>query len=130
MPLNTAEIAAIVAAVILASLICFQLLLAAGLPLGRAAWGGQHRIPPAKLRWGSIAAVVVLGVAAWVVLARADLVAPGAEATVIRVTTWVFAGHQVLNTLMNIVAKSPAERYVMTPTSVLLVACFIVVALS
>ncbi len=130
MPVNAAELAAIISAIILALLICFHLMLAAGLPLGRAAWGGQHRVLPTKLRWGSLAAVVILGVATWIVLARASLVAPGGDPTAIRIITWVFAGQQVLNTLMNIASKSPTERYVMTPASVFLVACFVIVALS
>ncbi len=130
MIVNTAELAAIIAAIILALLICFQLMLAAGLPLGRAAWGGQYRVLPTKLRWGSLAAVVILGIATWIVLARACLVAPGDEPTAIRIIAWVFAGQQVLNTLMNIASKSSTERYVMTPTSVLLVTCFVIVALS
>ena len=40
--MNTAEIAAVIASVLLATLIIFQLLLAAGLPLGAYAWGGQY----------------------------------------------------------------------------------------
>ncbi|MFC2027380.1 hypothetical protein ACFLU3_01700 [Chloroflexota bacterium] len=127
--MNATELAAIVATVILALLICFQILLVLGLPLGRVAWGGQHSVLPTKLRWGSLAAVVILGVAAWIVLARADLVAPGDEPLAIRITTWIFAGYWVLNTFGNIVSKSPTERYVMTPVSVLLIACFVVVSL-
>lgn len=38
------QVAALLAGLILAGLICFQLLLAAGLPLGHYAWGGErHR---------------------------------------------------------------------------------------
>lgn len=106
------------------------MLLAAGLPLGRAAWGGKHRILPTKLRLGSLAAVGILGVAAWIILARAGLVAPGAEPVTIRIATWVFAGYLLLNTLMNISSKSQVERYIMTPVATLLVVCFILVALS
>jgi len=128
--MSSHELAAIVAAVVLALLICFQLFLAAGLPFGRAAWGGQHRVLPTKLRLGSLAAVGILGVAAWIILARAGLVAPGAEPVAIRVATWIFAGYSVLNTLGNIASKSPVERYVMTPTSTLILICFVLVALS
>src|SRR6185369_13186591 len=68
---------AIAAAIVLGLLVVFQLLLAAGLPLGRAAWRGKYRVLPTGLRWASLAAAGVLGVAAWVVLARAGVVAPG-----------------------------------------------------
>lgn len=128
--MDTTELSAIIAISILALLMCLQMLLVAGLPLGRLAWGGQYRVLPVKLRWGSLLAVVTLGVAAWVVLARADLVAPGDEPLAIQIITWVLTGYWGLNTFGNIVSKSPAERYVMTPVSVLLIACFVVVALS
>ncbi len=127
--MNTTEFAAILAVIILALLMCFQLLLAAGLPLGKAAWGGQHRVLPTKLRWGSLAAVGILGIAAWIVLAIADLVAPGDEPTAIGIATWVFGGYWALNTLGNIASKSPIERYLMTPVSMVLTICFVVVAL-
>ncbi len=75
---------AIIAAIVVGLVMVFQLLLAVGFPLGQAAWRGQYRILPAHLRWASLATVGVLGLAAWVVLARADFVAPGAESVAIR----------------------------------------------
>ena len=120
---------AIVATIVLGLVIVLQVLLAAGLPLGQAAWRGQYRVLPRALRWASLATVGVLGLAAWVVLARAGLVAPGAEAVAVQVATWVFAGFFCLNTLGNIASQSRVERYAMTPVTVLLVICFIVVAL-
>ena len=71
--MTLAQSAAVIATLILV-VIVFQVLLAAGLPLGRAAWGGQYRVLPPRLRWGSVAAALVLGAAAWVILARANLV--------------------------------------------------------
>jgi hypothetical protein len=121
---------AILATIVLGLVIALQLLLAAGFPLGQAAWGGQVQVLPPNLRWASLATVGVLGLAAWVVLARADLAAPGAAPVAIRVVTWVFVGFLSLNTLGNIVSSSPIERYAMTPTALLLVFCFIVVALT
>lgn len=122
--------AAIVAALVLGLVIVLQALLAAGFPLGQAAWRGQYRILPHALRWASLATMGVLGLAAWVVLARVELVAPGAEPIVVRVATWIFAGFFALNTLGNIASRSTVERYVMTPLTVLLVICFIVAGLS
>jgi hypothetical protein len=121
---------AIVATVVLGLVMMLQLLLAAGLPLGQAAWGGQDQVLPPNLRWASLATVAILALAAWVVLARANIAAPGAEPVVIQVITWVFAGFLALNALGNIASSSAAERYVMTPVALLLVVCFIVVALS
>ena len=121
---------AIVATLVLSLVIVLQALLAAGFPLGQAAWRGQYRILPHALRWASLATVGVLGLAAWVVLARVDLVAPGAEAVAVQVATWVFAGFFCLNTLGNIASRSRAERHAMTPVTVLLIICFIVAAVS
>lgn len=120
---------AVVAALVLALVIGLQLLLAAGMPLGRAAWGGAHRVLPAPLRWGSLAAALVLTGAAWVLLARAGLVAPGADLLWVRVLTWGFAGMFALNTLGNLASGSPTERTVMTPATLILVVCFATVAL-
>jgi hypothetical protein len=116
------------AAFVLALLIGFQVALAAGLPLGHAAWGGQYRVLPTRLRLGSLAAAAILGLAAWVILARADLVAPGPEPSAIRIATWLVGGYFVLNTVGNLASKSPLERRVMTPLVLLLAACFFIVA--
>lgn len=127
----TGQYAAMVAVVVLVAGICFQLLLAAGLPWGRAAYGGQYSgVLPTKLRVSSVAAAAVLGVAAWIVLSRAGLVAPQATSTFIRIATWVFGGFFCLNTLGNLASKSALERRLMTPQTVILAACFFLVALS
>ena len=122
--------AAIIAGAILVFLMTFQLLLAGGLPLGRAAWGGKHRVLPKKLRWASLAAFGVLGLACWAVLSRAGLLPPGSEPVWVRVSAWFFAGYMSLNTIGNIVSKSTLERIVMTPVAALLALCFTVVAFS
>ena len=121
-------ITASTAAMLLVLLIGFQVALAAGLPLGHAAWGGQYRVLPTRLRLGSLAAAAILGLAAWVILARAGLVAPGAESGAIRLATWLIGGYFVLNTAGNLASKSAVERRVMTPLVLLLAACFFVVA--
>jgi hypothetical protein len=126
----TAQWFAVVATVVLGLVMVFQLLLAAGLPLGAAAWGGKYRVLPPALRWASLAAAFVIAAIAWVVLARAGFVAPGAEPVAIRVATWVFAGFFSLNTLGNLASESRAERYVMTPATVLMVFCLVIISMS
>lgn len=128
--MSTQQWVAIVASIVLGLVMVFQGLLALGFPLGQAAWRGQYRVLPIKLRWASLATVVVLGLAAWVVLARAGLVFPGTEPVAIGVATWVLAGLWLLNTAGNLASRSPAERYAMTPVALLLGVCFIIVALS
>lgn len=122
--MTTTKVAAIAAIVVLALLICFQVLLALGLPLGKAAWGGEHRVLPANLRWSSLAAAFVLALAAWMVLARAGLVPPGADLLAIKIVAWVFAGYFTLNVVMNLLSKSPLEKLIMTPAAVILALCF------
>ena len=51
----------------------FQVALALGAPLGRAAWGGAHRVIPKPLRRASAVAAVVWLLAAVVILARAGV---------------------------------------------------------
>lgn len=124
------EWAAVLAALLLASLVLFQLLLAAGFPLARAAWRGRYRVLPRLLRLASVAAAGVLLVALWVVLARADLSTPGAGAGWVRAMAWVFGGYFALNTVGNVTSPGRIERAVMTPVSALLAICFFIVCLS
>ena len=129
--MNSAEIAAVIASVLLAALIIFQLLLAAGLPLGAYAWGGQYSgVLPTGLRWASLAAILILALAAWSVLAGAGLVPLGAGSRVPGIAVWVFAAYFTLNTVMNLISRSPSERFVMTPVSLVLAICFVIVARS
>jgi hypothetical protein len=72
----------------------------------------------------------VLGFAAWVVLARAGVVAPGPGSIAIRAGTWVFAGFFFLNAPGNVTSHSRVERYVMTLAVLVLGVSFIVVAIS
>ena len=53
--------AAIVAALVLGLVLVWQARLAAGCPLGQAAWRGQYRMLPHALRWASLATVGVRG---------------------------------------------------------------------
>jgi hypothetical protein len=86
-------------------------------------------LPPA-LRWASLAAAGILYGAAWVALARADLVAPGAEPLGISIATWCFAAYFSLNVAGNLLSQSTLERAVMTPVAALLALCFITLAFS
>jgi hypothetical protein len=126
--MRSSRIAATVAVVILCLLIIFQVLLAAGVPLGRAAWGGEHSVLPANLRAGSLLAAIILGFAVYIVLARADAVGPGAKSRLVRIAIWVFTGYFSLNIVMNLLSSSTLERLVMTPVAAALVVCLFLVA--
>ena len=62
---------------LLGALAVFQALLAFGAPLGRFAWGGQHRVLPRPLRVGSVVSIGVYALLGSIVLARADLLSTG-----------------------------------------------------
>lgn len=124
------ELAAIAATALLGLVLIFQVLLAAGAPLGHAAWGGQHEVLPTSLRIASAAAVVVIALMTWVVLARAGLLPPGAGSVAIRVATWILVAFFAFNTVANAASTSTVERFVMTPATLFMVASLIVVAIS
>jgi hypothetical protein len=122
-------LAGIVAAIVLGAIVLLQLLLAAGLPLGHLAWGGRHRVLPPPRRIGSVVSAALLGGAAWVALAAAGVVrGAGPDASWPRIACWVLAGLLAVNTLGNLASSSRAERLVMTPLTVVLVACFVLLA--
>jgi predicted permease len=122
--------AAVLVCLVLGALAVFQGFLVFGAPLGRFAWGGQHRVLPVSLRAGSVVSIVIYGVLATVVLARADLVSPGISDEVLRTATWVIVAYFFVGIGLNLVSRSKQERAVMTPVVAVLCALCAVVALS
>jgi len=121
--------AAIALTVILAALAVFQLALALGAPLGRFAWGGAHRVLPARLRIGSLVSIVIYAVIAVLALDRTgliDVVPDGVSA----VGMWIVFGYFVLGIVMNALSRSKPERYTMTPVVTVLAVLSLLVALS
>jgi hypothetical protein len=115
---------------LLAALAVFQALLAIGAPLGRFAWGGQHRVLPRPLRVGSIVSIGIYALLASTVLARADLLSTGVPERVVRIAAWVVAGYFFLGIGMNLLSRSKSERAVMSPVVALLCGLCVVVAAS
>lgn len=121
-------IAAVLATGILTALAALQVAVACGAPWGRLVWGGQHRVLPRRLRIASAASVVLYAVFAWVLLARAGVL-PGQDAVFIVVAAWVLFGYFTLGLVMNLASRSRLERWVMTPTCLVLALLTLVVAL-
>lgn len=122
-------VAAVTACVLLALLGVFQLALALGAPWGRFAWGGQHeRELPGRLRLGSAISIVLYAFFAVVLLDRAELVDVLPDAFS-RVAAWVLFGYLALGVVMNGISRSRHERAVMTPVTLVLAVCALVVAL-
>jgi hypothetical protein len=115
--------AAVVASVLLAGLAVFQMMLAAGRPLGRLAWGGQYEVLPVSLRIGSVLSVVSYAVIAWV-LWRA-VAQPGDAGP----WSWIVTAFFGLGIVMNAASRSRPERLVMTPVVAVLAACGLLIAL-
>ena len=128
--MTTATLASALAALVLSFAVIFQILLAIGLPLGQAAWGGTHRVLPPRLRIASALSSLLLGLAVWIVLARTGLVTIPWQSSVVRVGTWVVFCFLILNTVSNFVSKSRIERTVMTPAAFVCSVCLLVIALS
>ncbi|MDH3306403.1 MAG: hypothetical protein OEO77_02615 [Acidimicrobiia bacterium] len=124
--------AATTAAVLLLGVAALQAALAVGAPWGDMSYGGRVEtvdgVLPGSYRVMSAAAVAILSFAAWVVLARGGVVAPGfLGAGFLRVAAWVVFGYLVINTGSNLASSHPVERFgVGAVTLVSAVACFIV----
>lgn len=103
--------------------IFFQILLALGFPLGIAAWGGEHKVLPGKLRLASVVSALVFGVAHTMLLVY------------LTGNRWLtdayplFALIFLLSTFANINSKSKWERRVMVPAAVILYLSFLVLSL-
>lgn len=111
---------AVIAVVILALLALFQLALAAGAPLGRFAWGGQHRVLPRNLRIGSAVSILIYALIAAILLG----LVPFAD-----IAVWVVFAYFVLGIVMNAISRSRPERFVMTPVVAVLAVLSLLVAL-
>ena len=128
--MTIAVCASIVAACVLTLVAAFHVLLAFGMPFGRAAWGGVHRVLPSHLRLASAASAVFLELAAWIVLARTGAVDPHGQLFAARTGTWVCFGIMTLSTVGNLASKSVLERTTMAPIAIACAICFFVAAIS
>jgi hypothetical protein len=121
---------AVAAAVGVASLSIFQILLASGLPLGHAAFGGEYRVLPKKLRYVSALSAAIFLVAFYVILTRGGLLGRGRqESSPIRVGIWVLVAIFSVSALANVASRSRWERRLMAPVALVLALCCVEVAL-
>jgi len=114
--------------VLLGALSIFQLALSLGAPLGRFAWGGQHRVLPARLRRGSRISILVYAVIALVVLRRASVIGEG-PGSFTRIAAWLIVAYFFVGIGLNLASRSRPERALMTPVVAALCALSAVVAL-
>ncbi|WP_233491333.1 hypothetical protein [Blastococcus sp. TBT05-19] len=121
-------IVAMVGVVLLNCLAVLQVVLAAGAPLGRYAWGGRHDVLPVPLRIASAVSIALYALFALVILQAAGAVdvLPDSAA---EVGIWVLAGYFALGVAMNAASRSRPERAVMTPVALALAVVCVVLAL-
>jgi hypothetical protein len=107
------QAAGLIAVLLIGAVALFQLGLALGAPWGAAAWGGRNPGSlPVRLRWASAAAIVLLGLIAWVIAAAAGLVQTSPiPSEWLSPATWVATGYFALGTVMNAVSRSAVERW-------------------
>lgn len=122
--------AAVLVCLLLAALAVFQVLLAAGLPLGRFAWGGNHDVLPTVLRIGSVVSILIYALIAVIVAARADLIRVGVPDPIVAGAAWIVTGYFFVGIAMNLASRSKPERVVMTPLCAVLCVLSGLVALS
>jgi hypothetical protein len=126
-----AKNAAIAAIAVLIGLAVFQLLLAAGAPLGEAAWGGTTEGQLSTgLRAGSAISIVVYGAAAMLILRRAGFRVRWVSHAVARIGVWVLVVTLTLGALANFLSQSVWERFLLGPVTLVLAGLCLVVARS
>jgi hypothetical protein len=122
--------AAVLAAVGFMGIAVFQVALALGAPLGRAAWGGANRVVPPRLRRASGVAAVVWLLAAVLILARAGVIDLPVPTIVLVIGAWALVVLSGLGALVNLASSSPWERFGWAPYAATMAVLSIVVALS
>ena len=122
--------AAGLAVALLAVVSVFQIVLALGAPLGKAAWGGSHQgVLPTRLRIASaIAALLIYPMIAWFVLASAGLVDVDVFASRRGVLMWALVGLFTLGAVANLASRSKAERPWALVSFLIAVCCAVVAA--
>jgi len=122
------EIAAWIAAGLIAVVTVFQLALAFGAPAGAAAWGGRYPgVLPTRLRVASgVVAVFFYPVLALFILGTAGVIEIGMDLNPLWM--WIFAGLFLLGALANFASRSKVERW-WGPVSLVIAICCAIVAL-
>lgn len=121
--------AAVLIWIVLGALALFQGLLVLGAPLGRFAWGGQHRVLPVSLRISSLVSILIYALISAVVLARVGAVSLGVPTGIVGIAIWVVAAYFFIAIGLNLGSKSKSERSVMPAVSAILCVLCIMVAL-
>jgi hypothetical protein len=124
-------VAAIIGVILLGVVAVFQAGLALGAPWGAAAWGGRNAgVLPRPLRIASgVAATIVYPVICLTLLVSAGLVDADWLPLQGAVVMWVLAVLLGIGAVMNVISRSPRERF-WGPVALATAICFAIVALN
>lgn len=125
------KIAAGAVVMLLGVIIVFQMAVALGAPLGKAAWGGQHEgVLPKRLRIASgVAALVIYPFILVAVLGSAGFIEGDFLPWNDRQLMWLLGGLFMLGGIANLVSRSTIERY-WAPVSIAIAICCWIIASS
>lgn len=115
MKIFTARTAGFVLVALLGAVLIFQLLMALGIGLTGAAWGGQLDASPDTLRLASLVAIVILVFFIMVVLEKLSIVRLINKPRIINGILWFLAAYLLLNAIANLLSPGMIEKLVMTP---------------
>lgn len=107
-------IAAVALTVMLGLLAIFQIALAAGAPLGKFAWGGQHATLPLNLRFGAVSAVFRYGFVAFIALDRSGTITVLPEEFSFWVM-WIVVAHLGFSVILSLLSASKYEKMTLAP---------------
>jgi len=118
------ELAAFLAVVLIVVVAAFQGALAAGAPLGAAAWGGQYPgvLPPRLRLTSALVAVIVYPAIAAFILDAAGVVEAGWLGRSRSIGMWGLTAFFALGAVLNAISRSRPER-VWAPVSLVLACC-------
>lgn len=124
------QIAAWAGGLAFAWLTVFQLLLAAGAPLGRMAWGGVHRVLPGRLRVASLFSAGLVALGAVACAQAGGLIGDVLPGGVLVWLLWGLAALFALSIVGNSVTSSRIERLHGVPLTVICTVACAVLAMS
>jgi len=123
------NISAHIASILFILVIIIQLLLAAGIFPVTMVWGGKHTVLTPGLRIASIISAIILGAFIFVIRKRAGVWGSKKSTMTIKIISWFITAYMGLNTILNLMSQSTAEKVIFTPiTAILFIVCFIVSA--
>lgn len=121
-------IAAVALTVMLGLLAIFQIALAAGAPLGKFAWGGQHAILSLSLRFGAASAVLRYAFVTFIALDRSGIIAVLPEEFSFWVM-WIVVAHLGFSVILSLLSASKYEKMTLAPYTLVMGLLSLLIAL-